>query len=890
MLAALALALARWHGSRGTDERSALLRLEGHGREDAVVPGADLSRTMGWFTSMYPVRLDLGDVDLDEVFAGGPAAGVVIKAVKEQLLAIPDKGLGYGLLRYLNDETAAVLRQFPTGQISFNYLGRFSAADMPEHLIGLGWTQAPGTSELNAALDADMPALSTLEINAVVTDTEDGPALTATFGAPAGALSPTDVRELAGLWQSALEGISRHAGQPGAGGLTPSDVPLVSVRQREIEAWERQYPGLVDIWPLTPLQSGLLFHSMLDESGYDTYHVQVRYHLSGPVDPKRMRAAGQALLDRYANLRTAFVPDAAGDLVQLVVDGIELPWREIDLRDLDQCRRGAALERFLAEDRAARLDLATPPLLRLLLVLTGPEEAELVVSSHHALLDGWSLGVLMRDLLRLYGSGGEGALPRLRGYRDFLAWLAQQDRDVSARAWQDELDGIDEPTLIAPHAPSDVPPGKAGELDVPLAPEVARELAKRAADLGVTLNTLVQGAWAVVLGFLTGRSDVVFGATVSGRPPTVAGVESMVGLFINTLPVRVRLSPWHSLRRVVTDLQERQAALLDHHHYGLPDIQRAVGMNVLFDTTTVFESIPMAGDDAGGTDATGGIALTGASSDGGTHYPLGIAALADPDLRLVMQYQGHLFERSAAEGIAVQVAHVLGQLAADPDLLVGRVDLLDAVHRDRMFVDLNQTTVTAGEHTISELFGRQVAANPDAVAVVFEQTSLTYRGLSHQVDRLAGALIERGVGPESVVAVALRRSPELVVALLAVARAGGVYLPIDHTYPAERAGLMITDSGAGLAVVDATTADALAEHGLPQLRVDLLPDDADDTAIRSDVALDATAYIIYTSGSTGRPKGVAVPHRGVAALAAAHAERLRVTADSRMLQLASASF
>ncbi|MER5931170.1 amino acid adenylation domain-containing protein [Streptomyces sp. NPDC002054] len=896
LLTGLALAVAQWRRARGIEESSLLVKLEGHGREEGVVPGADLSRTVGWFTSMFPVRLDIGEADLEEALAGGASAGRVVKAVKEQLLRIPDKGLGYSLLRYLNDDTAEQLRGHGTGQIAFNYLGRFSTTDMPEELRGLGWTLAPGSNELIAVPDADMPVMSTLEINAAVTDTKEGPQLGVRFGFPAGVLARAEVEQLADLWRTALEGLARHVAQPGAGGLTPSDVPLVSVRQSELEVWERRHPSLTDVWPLTPLQSGLLFESLMADSTYDAYHVQVVYDLSGAVDPDRMRTAGQALLDRYANLRTAFVSDAAGNQVALVLDEVELPWEFADLRDLDAAQRAQALERFLAEDQANRFDPTRAPLLRLSLALTGADEAELVLTSHHALLDGWSLSVLMQELLRLYGSAGDASvLPRARKYRDFLGWMTEQDAEESARAWETELAGVEEPTLIAPGAGSEVDPERVGQVEIPLSSETARELVRSAADLGITLNTLVQGTWAIVLGSLTGRSDVVFGTTVSGRPPAVAGVESMVGLFINTLPVRAELSPWHTLRQVLTGLQDRQGPLMDHHHIGLTEVTRSTGLGTLFDTVVVFESFPMDRDGLADTSVNGGIAITGVSTGNGTHYPLGIAAAADDSLHVVMEYQEDLFEASAAEGIAARFARVLNQLVSDPDVALGAVDMVPPTERERLLAGFNATTAATGDGTIPDLFERQAAATPDAVAVLFEEEQLTYRELDERANRLAHALVAQGVGPETVVAVATRRSPDLVVALLGVSKAGGAYLPVDHTYPAERIAYMVEDSGARLAVVDAVAAEVLAGHGLPTLRVDEAVADRAGTGgsvapVERFQTLDSAAYVIYTSGSTGRPKGTVVTHRGIASLVAAHAEKMAVTAGSRMLQLVSPSF
>ncbi|MCW2569937.1 MAG: peptide synthetase, partial [Mycobacterium sp.] len=874
LLAALAVAVARWRRARGVAESSVLLRLEGHGREEGVVPGADLSRTVGWFTSMFPVRLEVGDADLDEALAGGPAAGAAVKRVKEQLRAIPDRGIGYGLLRYANPETGPVLRKYPTGQISFNYLGRYSSADMPESLRGLGWTRAAGTTGLVAAPDGDLPAFSVLEVNALVTETDHGPRLDARWGFPTGVLSHDEVRELADLWCAALAGLAGHVAEPGTGGLTPSDLPLVSVRQDELETWERRYPGLVDVWPLTATQSGLLFHAMLADSSFDAYHMQLVYHLSGRVDPARMRAAGQALLDRYPNLRTAFVSTAAGEQVQVVPERVELPWQHLDPSSLGDGERAEVLERLLVRDRAAHFDPATPPLLRMSLVTTGPDRSELVFTAHHVLFDGWSVPLLIQDLLRLYGSGGDGSvLPRVRGYRDFLAWLSTRDRDEAARAWADELDGVEEPTQLVPGATPGADGGDIGQVEVPLSTATARELSRRAAELGVTLNTLVQAAWAVVLSALTGRQDVVFGATVSGRPPEVPDVDSMVGLFVNTVPVRVRCIPGNSLRQVVADLQARQAALLDHHHHGLTEIHQALGLTVLFDTIMAFESFPI--DRTGISDATttAGVAITGITPFSGAHYPLAVTADASPDLRVALQYQRDVFCRGSVETVAARFLRVLRQLAADPDVPVGQVDVLEPTERDRVLVEWNATAHAVGGTTLTRLFEEQVARSPHRTALVSEAGTLGYAELDERANRLARWLGDRGAGPETIVGVRLERSLELVVAIYGVLKSGAAYLPIDPDLPAERTEQVLDDAE-------------------PVLVLEELPDTSGYPGVDPgvEVAGDHAAYVIYTSGSTGRPKGVVVSHAAIVNRLQWMQGRYGLDAGDRVLQKTPATF
>jgi amino acid adenylation domain-containing protein/non-ribosomal peptide synthase protein (TIGR01720 family) len=873
LLTGLALALTRWREARGESGTSTLVRLEGHGREEHVVPGADLSSTVGWFTAMFPVRLDLADVDVTDAFAGGPAAGRAIKAVKEQLRAVPDRGIGYGLLRHLNQQTAAALAGAPEPQIGFNYLGRSSGADIPEELRGLGWAPDAEYRDLIAAPDRDMPALSALEINTVATSTAGGDELTAYFGFPTGVLNRDEVAELAGLWVAALTALARHAAAPDAGGLTPSDAPLVEVSQAEIDTWEAGFGPLATVWPATPVQSGMLFHTMLAESSFDAYHMQLVFHLSGEVDPERMRRAAQALVGQHAGLRAAFVDRTDGEVVQVVPRTVSLPWQYLDLTAAGEAERTETFERFLARDRTIHFEVGSPPLIRMALVDVTPGRAELVLTAHHVLIDGWSMPLLMRDLLLLYASDGDPAgLPAPGDFGEFLAWRARQDETEAARVWAAELDGVEEPTLLAPGTDGVAVEG-VDQVDVTLAPDEARALMRRAADWGVTINTLVQGAWALVLGQLTGRQDVVFGATVSGRPPEVADVDSMVGMFINTLPVRVGYAPGDTVAEALTRLQNRQARLQEHHYYGLTRIQQAVGLPSLFDTLVVFESYPVDRDgiDAA-TDAADGIAFTGLRPFTATNYPLTLMAAADPHPQLLFQYARGVFDRETVEVLAARLGRVLRQMVSAPGLTVAQIDVLDPAERHVLLNEVNDTAAPTPAVTIAELVEAQAARTPDAVAVVADDESLTYRQVNARADRLAHELANRGVGPESVVAVSLPRSADLVVALLAVLKAGGAYLPVDPKYPSHRLAAVFGEARPRLVLTDSATVAVLPDHDAADVLLDTLDLSGDRAgpAVRS--RAQQLAYVMYTSGSTGRPKGVAITHanlvNGVLRLAA----------------------
>ncbi|WP_371476525.1 amino acid adenylation domain-containing protein [Kitasatospora sp. NBC_00315] len=868
LLAGVALAVAAWRRSRGVRQSSVLVNMEGHGREEDVIPGADLSRTLGWFTTLYPVRISVAGMDVEGSIAGGSWAGRTVKVVKEQLRAVPDKGVGYGLLRHLNPETSAELAALPTGQIGFNYLGRLSGAELPEEIRGLGWTPVTTVRGVAAPFDADMPLAHTLDITAAVTDSDQGPSLSAQFAFATGVLTRAEVQDLADRWTAALTGLARHAAGPDAGGLTPSDLPMVPLSQLEISVLEARHPNVADVWSLTPMQAGLLFHAMLSGRELDPYQMQFVMHVDGLVEPDRMRRAGQALLDRHANLRVSYAFATDGTPIQIVPSRVDLPWQEVDLRAVPEAERPARLEELLAEDRRDHFDVTAAPLVRMKLIRTADRRWELVLMAHHLLFDGWSTPLLMHDLMGLYVVHGDAAqLPKAPSYRDFLLWQSKQDRELSAQTWNEELAGVTEPTLLAPRArQADTDEGM-GRFQVGLSADAARALIRRAADLGVTVNTVVQGAWAVMLGQLTAREDVLFGMTVSGRPPVVPGVGTMIGLFINTLPVRVRLDPRLTLAQVLTDLQDRQAVLLDHHHHGLVEIQKGVGLPTLFDTIVGFESYPIDHDALTQPIGDSGLTISRSTPVDGTHYPLTLMAAPDP-LRLSLQYQLAVFDEAAIEQIGERYLRVLEQITGDPHVAVGAVEVVTRAERCLVLGQWNDTARDVEDTTLIAAFEAVAAATPDADAVVDGDRTLSFAEVDALADGLAAELRTHGAGPERVVAVATRRSADYLVGLLAVLKAGAAYLPIDPQYPGPRVAFILSDASPAVVLTDRETAAVLPAVDAPLVFLDEERTPADAEQSRSlraarTVRPENLAYVIYTSGSTGTPKGVAISHRNV---------------------------
>ncbi|WP_330293006.1 amino acid adenylation domain-containing protein [Streptomyces sp. NBC_00576] len=619
--------------------------------------------------------------------------------------------------------------------------------------------------------------------------------------------------------------------------------------------------GISDILPLSPLQEGLLFHALYDDDrSPDVYAAQQVLELTGEVVPAAVRAAGQALLDRHPNLRACFRRRENGQPFQIVPTDVELPWSEVDLSAYDEHGRGVAWQRLLDDERTRRFDLAKPPLLRHLLVRWAPDRYRLVITNHHILLDGWSKQLLVREFGALYAGEHPTALPTVPPYRDYLAWLARQDRGAAERAWQRALAGLTGPTLLAPGAPAT--PTLPHELVVELPEELTTRAETTARSLGVTLNTLVQGAWGLLLGRLTGRTDAVFGQTVTVRPPELPNVASMVGFCINTVPTYIRWDEEATVADLLTGIRSRQADLLPHQYLGLADIRRATGTGTgdLFDTLLAFENYPASA-------AKGASQVTRLTARDATHYPLTLSVLPARRLALRLSYRPDLYDEAGARALLERFAEVLAALAANPARPVREVEALLPGERERL---LDRTTTEAEPAvTLPELFARQVTRTPDATAVVHDATRLTYAELDERSNRLAHLLAERGAGPEQLVALALPRTPDLVVAVLAVLKTGAAYVPMDPEYPAERLAFMLADAAPVLLLT--TDGLALAQTqtgGIPVVTVaesvnhpSTAPQSPSPTPSPAN-----TAYVIYTSGSTGRPKGVSVPHSNVVRL------------------------
>ncbi|MGN9757637.1 amino acid adenylation domain-containing protein [Streptomyces sp. SD31] len=670
------------------------------------------------------------------------------------------------------------------------------------------------------------------------------------------AITPRDV-----FRQRTVAALARTAGQ-----AAPVTAPVAPV---DLDA---------DALPVSPLQEGFFFHAQFDEEAADLYVVRELLDLAGPVDPDRLRQALQLLLDRHALLRASFRQLPGGEVVQRLAEQVTLPWREADTSE-------TGLDGLLAADRAERFDLARPPLLRATLIRDGRRH-RLLLTLHHIIADGWSVSVLLRELLAAY-RGEE--LPAPVTPHPYLAWLAGRDRDSAREAWRQALSGLEEPTRLPElsTAAGDQQAARPEHVDTLLPERLTADLTSWARTHGLTLSTVVHGLWGLLIGGLTGSQDVVFGTTVSGRTTEVGGLDSAVGLFINTIPARVRLRAGESLTELLRRVQDEHTALLDHQHLGLADIQRTAGGGELFDTLVVFENHPTAYRSA--DQDSGALRITGTEVLDAVHYPL--ALVVEPEggrIRLRFKHDAARHDQLTVAVLAHRVVALLETLVSEPGRPVARTGLLSERERERL-AELNATARPVPDATLASLIADRVARSPHATAVVFEGTSLTYAELDRRAEVLARRLRARGAGPEEFVAVAVPRSAELMVALLGVLKAGAAYLPVDLDYPAERVAFMLGDCGARTVVTTAEAAGRLPEvPGLERLVVghdENVPDTPGESA-----RPDHPAYLIYTSGSTGRPKGVVVTHGAIVNRLAWMQGEYGLASDDRVLQKTPASF
>ena len=658
LLIAFALACAEF---LGTGRAPIVIDAEGHGRHDELADDVELSRTVGWFTTKYPVALTVGGLSWAQVVAGEAGLGALIKDAKEQLRALPDP-LTYGVLRYLNPD---VDLEGSDPAIGFNYLGRLGATGV--EASGDIWEiREDGYVVTGVALAIPMPLMHTVELNAGTVDTDTGPRLRAGWTWAPSALSHAQIDRLSRLWFDALTGICAHV-RRGGGGLTPSDIAPAHLSQQQIDELCRNHQ-VADILPLTPLQHGLLFHaSIAPGSGDDVYAVQLDITLNGRLDPHRLREALNTVVTRHPHLVARFCPQF-DEPVQVIPANPVAPWRYVEL-DPDGVDVEEQIQQVCAAERDAVFNLTDQPAFRAALIRTRDDQHRFVLTNHHIVLDGWSLPILQSELFAsYYGQRLPAAVP----YRRFIAWLAGRDREAARTAWREVLEGFDTPTLVGP--PDRLGLGRRAVTSYLVPEQTTRAIGELARSSHTTVNTVLQCAWAQLLAWLTGHHDVAFGAVVSGRPAEVAGADAMIGLLINTVPVRATITEATSTTDLLDQLHHAHNHTLEHQHLALSDIHHITGQARLFDTVFVYENYPT---DAAAMSGADGLVVTELTNRDYYHYPLTIQAVPGRELDLRVQFRTDVFDTADIQAMMERLQQVLVAMTVDPAQPLSSVDLLD---------------------------------------------------------------------------------------------------------------------------------------------------------------------------------------------------------------------
>jgi len=854
LLAALARALCNWSG-----HKQVLVQLEGHGREE-LFEDIDLTRTVGWFTSMYPVALR-------------PEAqpGACIVAIKEQLRAVPERGLGYGVLRYLG--TPAQREQLAHQahpRVTFNYLGQFDNQFDP----GALWQ--PDPQGAGQGQDGDAPLANWLSVEGQVYQGELG----ISFGFSKAMYDEATIDALACDFARQLRTLVEHCLLPGVASATPSDFPLSQLDNAGLSALAVDLGQVEDILPLSPLQQGLLFHCLHAAEAGD-YINQLRLDID-QLDPQRFLAAWQAALDAHPGLRASFHwPATAQQPVQVIHRQVQVPFSQLDWRD--EPAQTERLQTLAEQQRLAMVATDQAPLLGIALVRLGEQRWHLVYTHHHLLLDGWSHAQLLAEVMQRYRGHGPRQAPVHP--RNYLAWVAARDPQLDQTFWQAQLQGLQEPTLLGSQRRGPEALGHGlwqQRLDVAGSAQV--KAAARARK--VTVNTLVQAAWLLLLQRHCRQDTVCVGASVSGRPSQLPGIEAQLGLFINTVPVVAaprldqRLDDW------LQQLQASNLAIREHEYTPLADIQRWAGRagDALFDTLLAFENYPVAEVLQGAGD---GPRFGVPDSHEQPHYALTLSVAMGDVLQVDYRFRHAAFGVADVQRLAAQFVHLLQAIAGAGNPCLGELSLLDG---QRCMEHWQAFAGAEPGLAVHQLIEAQAARNPHAVALIAEEGTLDYGQLNGLANAWAQQLIGQGIGPEDLVGLCCERGLGMVVGLLAILKASAGYVPLDPQYPRQRLQDMLDDSAVKLVLGTRAAAQPLQLAGTAEwlwLDQPLAPL-ADNPAPRA--TPDNLLALIYTSGSTGRPKGVALSHGVVAAHIETMVEQYQVTAQDRFVHFASINF
>lgn len=862
--------------------RSLLLTLEGHGREAVSENHMDVSRTVGWFTSLYPVLLELG-ADETELPKN-------LKSIKEQLRQVPHKGLSYGLLRYgsENENVSAYLANIPKADITFNYLGQFDGS-LDNQYFSIDSDMSEFEARGLADQGGDLSRSQVLDFVLLVTDG----CLRCDILYCESQVSKKEIAAISQRYQEVLLETIEYCCEQSESSFTPSDLIASQITQTEIELVEAEVSKLPpftvekgfsyayeieSIHSLSPTQEGMLFHSLYEESD-NAYFEQFCVKLEANLDAGLLSSAWQKVMLTHQNLRSAYSWQLSR-AQQIIFKQVPLDFEVHDWSNSTDS--DTQLDNFLLEDKKKGFDLSNPPLMRLNLINLRDKQQWLVWSYHHILLDGWSVPIVLKQVFEHYlalkqKQNSHFSKP-LNTYEDYIAWLIAQ-RPVHLEYWRQQLSGfgnanaIDLEPLAYPILAQEIGSESNGETRESLSESHTQALENFARSQHVTLNTLVQAAWALLLHHYSGDSDLVFGSTVSGRSDAFPGSENIVGLFINTLPLRLSLSGNKRLGDWLQDVQLAQQALIEHQSTPLLEVQKMSGLggdHALFSSILVFENFPI---DEKLREENNEFSIVDFKSYEKTNYPLTISIDPKSNLTIKVLFDKSLYRKTTISRLIDHLLTLLNGFVDNENAKILDVEYLSEEEK----AQLRNWNVTDSnyprEKNIAALIDEHTKINPQQIAVKFADQVLSYQDLTGRVNQFARYLQKQGVKPGVHVGICIDRSIDMIVATVAVLKLGAAYVPLDPSYPKERLSFMIEDS-APLVILTLEQNSEFLQTFISDddqrkiLCIDTSKQDIQEESLKVPVLAQKlkaqdVAYIMYTSGSTGRPKGVCISHRAI---------------------------
>ncbi|PHM38767.1 non-ribosomal peptide synthetase [Xenorhabdus innexi] len=915
LLAALVATLQQWSGNK-----SVCVDMEGHGR-DSLHEDVDVSRTVGWFTAIYPLLLEL---------PASCSSERLIRLVKEAVRQVPYSGTGYGALRCspatnsstVNNPTinspatdSHQLPDTPQADICFNYLGQFSRT----------FHQTPFSGVADIAPEqryaADNARSHGLAVDCYIDKGQiDKGQLQIEWTYNCQCYRHETIERLAAAMKDRLIRLIEHCAAQTQTTYTPSDFPLARLNAETLHQLQQRYRVIEDIYPLTYTQEGMLFHSMA-EQGRGLYHEQLCFTLppySQPdgTDPEggeginieHLQQAWQKAVAYYPILRSRFEMRLADEPLQIVMPHQELDWRLHDLRLYSASDAELYRQNLLAADMAEEFIPEDGAMFRITVLQMPNKQLQLLFSHHHAILDGWSVRLLLTTVETFYFQPNN-ILPPAPAFRSFIRWQ-RQNRKACQDYWQDQLAKVSSATPLPAAHPLRATSQLKQRHTFSLSPDLSAQLAESGRRHRLTISTLIQGAWALLLQRYSPQNkyqpenSCLFGMTVSGRQAELAGIDKMAGLLISTLPTYITSNPEQTVADWLMAIQQQQREHEKFSDISLADLKSVCGLPE-FETLLVFENYPQPKP----TDKQEKLFEFVQAAES-TNYPLVLVSSFSDCLRNELVYDTGLYDVATVSRLAKHFTHILTQIIDNlTDGLKGRVSanrvlanrvlanivLLDEQEKQQLLTQWQGPVIPVFRGNVYSLFTRQVQRSPRQTAVIDGQQQVSYAELEQNVEQLCLRLHLNGTKAGDRVALYLPRSLDYITAMLAVSRIGACYVPVDISYPSERVAYLLSDSQSSLVLTDQAQQTQLAGV-MPDITVLVVDQSQPPERLLSQPLppltddADALAYLIYTSGSTGTPKGVMIEHQSLINYLTDAGQRYQVTAYTQSLFHSSVSF